>query len=554
MYPKLVEIFFLYIRTIRFLRAKQIFYRIWKLRPKIVKPLTVIPKERPTARCFCSPIVKRSCLIGDFDFFFLNVRQKISKSGGWSNVGDGPLWRYNLHYFDCLSTEASDTNDALRLWQKNFIRIWLASQPFGTPVSWDAYPTSLRLVNWIKYHHCVEQLSAEMRDSLAQQAFWLSKNIEWHLGGNHVFANAKALVFAGCFFDDKLSEKWLQKGLSILARELDEQVLQDGGHFELSVMYQAIIIEDILDLISLLNTYDVNDLDALRNKLVTKAHAMIGWLEIMCHPDGDISYFNDSTMGIAPKLNDLRAYAKRLFVQPEKKVFERLNKLTDSGYYRAEIGPFSLLADMASIGAKYIPGHGHADALSFELSIFGFRSIVNSGVSTYNKEPFREKERGTSMHSTVCVENQNSSETWSVFRVARRAEVSDLRTELGSDYVNLSASHDGYSRIWSGLRHCREWYCDKSKIIIKDQVNSNSLVAVSRFIFHPQLEFVRESSDEVVFKFANGQRVLFSAKGLVLGQTTFSFGFNKRRKTSEILVPVKNGVARTTLSILDSNE
>ena len=54
---------------------------------------------------------------------------------------------------------------------------------------------------------------------------------------NHLFANAKALIFAGLFFDDDESEKWLNTGLNILAREMDEQILSDGGHFELSPMY-----------------------------------------------------------------------------------------------------------------------------------------------------------------------------------------------------------------------------------------------------------------------------------------------------------------------------
>ena len=37
--------------------------------------------------------------------------------------------------------------------------------------------------------------------------------------------------------------------------------------------------------------------------------------------------------------------------------------------------------DVAPLGPDYLPGHGHADTLSFELSLFGHRFITNSGTS-----------------------------------------------------------------------------------------------------------------------------------------------------------------------------
>ena len=65
---------------------------------------------------------------------------------------------------------------------------------------WEPYPTSLRIVNWIKWDLGGNGLSRETEHSLAIQARWLGKNLETYLLGNHLFANAKALVFAGAFF------------------------------------------------------------------------------------------------------------------------------------------------------------------------------------------------------------------------------------------------------------------------------------------------------------------------------------------------------------------
>ena len=55
------------------------------------------------------------------------------------------------------------------------------------------------------------------------------KKIEWHILGNHLFANAKALVFAGLFFQGKEANAWLVKGSRILSNEVPEQILPDGG-------------------------------------------------------------------------------------------------------------------------------------------------------------------------------------------------------------------------------------------------------------------------------------------------------------------------------------
>ena len=73
--------------------------------------------------------------------------------------------------------------------------------------------------------------------------------------GNHLIANAKALIYAGVFFKGKEADDWLKAGLGILDDEIVEQVLEDGGHFELSPMYHSIILEDILDLLNVARTW-----------------------------------------------------------------------------------------------------------------------------------------------------------------------------------------------------------------------------------------------------------------------------------------------------------
>ena len=156
------------------------------------------------------------------------------------------LWLYNLHYFDGLAASADDEHRAL---QRRLVARWIAENPPGHGNGWEPYPISLRLVNWIKWSLSGEALDRAWLASLAVQARWLARHIEWHLLGNHLLANAKALLFAGLFFDGPEAWRWFEQGLSIYEREIPRQILADGGHFELSPMYHAIILEDFLDVL-----------------------------------------------------------------------------------------------------------------------------------------------------------------------------------------------------------------------------------------------------------------------------------------------------------------
>jgi uncharacterized heparinase superfamily protein len=69
-------------------------------------------------------------------------------------------------------------------------------------------------------------------------------------------------------------------------------------------------------------------------------------------------------------------------------------------------GPAVALLDVAPIGPDYLPGHAPADTLSFELSVFGQRLLVNSGTSCYGASLERLRQRATAAHNTVVVDGE----------------------------------------------------------------------------------------------------------------------------------------------------
>ena len=142
----------------------------------------------------------------------------------------------------------------------------------------------------------------------------------------------------------------------------------------------------------------------------------------MTHPDGRIAFFNDAAFAIACEPEALEAYANRLELAPISSPQTALTALTESGYLRLQLGSALALLDVAAIGPDYLPGHAHADTLSFELSLFGQRVLVNSGTSCYGISQERQRQRSTAAHNTVVIDAVDSSEVWSGFRVARRAK------------------------------------------------------------------------------------------------------------------------------------
>jgi len=205
----------------------------------------------------------------------------------------------------------------------------------------------------------------------------------------------------------------------------------------------------------------------------------------MTHPDGGIGFFNDAAHGIAPTFSQLGKYADELGLTMPSVVSQGLVNFSDSGFIQLTQGEAFALLDVGEIGPDYLPGHGHAETLSFELSLFGRRCIVNSGTSRYGDGEERLRQRGTAAHSTVEIDGENSSEVWGGFRVARRARPFALSTEEIDHAVSVTCSHDGYRRLKGRPVHTRRWHFEPGRMVVTDHVRGGFRQAVAYYHFHP---------------------------------------------------------------------
>ena len=521
---------FLYFNTLRYLKWQQFIYRFKLFLPPKKQ---VLPKKTPEINAFFWP----GNYFGEASFNkknkakFLNNEEDISKSSIWNSETLDKLWLYNLHYFDDLN---SQDNEQKKEFHVDLILRWIDENPINIGIGWDSYPVSLRVVNWIKWYGRSGIHNKRIIESLYLQSKKLSSSVEYHLLGNHLIANCKALIFAGIFFKGLHGEKFLKQGVSILKKELREQFHEDGGHFELSPMYHSILLNDLLDILNLLKISKRNELIKIKKNLEEKCNKALNWLETMTHPDGGLSYFNDSVNGICPPFSFLREYASSLDIKPSDIENKRLTSHLESGYSILQTNDSFLILDHGDIGPDYIPGHGHADTLSFELSYKKNRIFVNKGISTYEKNDKRNNERKTFSHNTIELNSTDSSIVWGGFRVANRARASLLNAEDSGDDLIISASHDGYTKLFRSLVHQREIRLSKRRLLIKDSFLGDFKSACSYLHLHPDVSFQLENPYEGSLNTKSGEKLSIIFSSPIYFQESFwceTFGKELETKT-----------------------
>jgi len=456
------------------------------------------PPLRRSLRPPADAAVHRPSMRGPTEFRFLNASGTLTASSDWNDPAVPKLWLYNLHYFDDLGAE-----DAVerRAWHRQLIDRWITENPPTRGVGWDPYPTSLRIINWIKSTWRGEPLSSRADHSLGVQARHLQRRMERHLLGNHLFANAQALVFAGLYFEGPEADAFLAQGLETLAQEIPEQILPDGGHFERSPMYHALVLEGMLDLINWMMARGAQDRFVWREQVCR----MLRWLETLSHPDGEIVLFNDAAIGIAPPCEALFEYAGRLGISPAADDSGPIRRLGETGYVRVDQGPAVAFLDLAPLGPDYLPAHGHADTLGFELSLRGRRVLVDSGTSVYEPGPDRIRQRGTASHNTVRIDGEDSSEVWGSFRVARRARVSEVSASTEGSVSLVQGAHDGYTRRHGRGLHHRCWELRADRMTIRDRIEGRGVHEIEvAFHLHPEIEPCGHQGREIELRHRDG--------------------------------------------------
>jgi hypothetical protein len=359
------------------------------------------------------------------------------------------LGRFHRQYGDDVlaAARAGDAAEARRL-----VDTWIEAHPPHVGDAWHPYPLSTRVGNWIAALTLLPELaSRELSRSLWQQLRRLEHNIEDDVLGNHVVRNARGLVLGGASFG---AADMARRGIAVLRREVPEQVLRDGGHYERSPAYHLVVLRDLLEV----------QAASPHSWLADAIGRMRVFAAALERPDGAPALFNDGTVD-APQLE-----------LPEPA--EGLSVFSDSGFVVVREGPLWLAFRCGPAAPRFLPAHAHADALSFHLWWRGRPVVVDAGTFTYEPGADRDFFRSTRAHSTLCVDGRDQFRLWGAFRTGPLPKVALRYAREGA--VEASVVLPGR------VRHVRRVEWAGNEVSVHDHVEGKGRRRIeSRIVWAP---------------------------------------------------------------------
>ena len=464
---------------------------------------------------------------------FLNVWRPLQNPMNWHPIEmkkGTRLWLLNLHYMEFIEALSNEN------WFR-FVKDWIgANKPFKKGYwldDWNSYSLSIRVVVWMQQFERRGDFISEADKvfflrSLVGQIKFLKSNLELDIGGNHLVKNIKALLWASQFFEGPEADSWRELGSKLLRAAIKEQVTSDGAHFELSPAYHVQVFADFLECYSVLNDCPT------RRELKSILPKMAQFLTDMVHPDGKISLFSDGGLDMTYSPLECLSIFNDLVGTPIEQ--SEIISYPVAGYFGLRHLDTLILMDTAELAPRYLPAHGHGDALSFEWSVAGQRVIIDPGVFEYNQGALRDFSRSTLSHNTVTLDNEEQTEFWLAFRVGRRASIltREIRTE--SDKFSVSASHNGYTRLAGKPVHKREIVMAASSIHIYDKIiHGRGQRAISRIMLDPDI-CVEEASKQYFLRGKNLKIAIECDFPIAVEETICFLNFGHKFHTKQLVV------------------
>jgi hypothetical protein len=144
-----------------------------------------------------------------------------------------------------------------------------------------------------------------------------------------------------------------------------------------------------------------------------------------------------------------------------------------------------MIVDIGPVGPY---GHGHADLLSIQCSIFGEACLVDAGTFDYTAQPeWREYFRGTSAHSTLTVDDQNQARPRGPFNWRQRPRAILREWQSTPELDLVDAEHNAYVALNTPVIHRRRVLFVKPDfwLVVDDLLGYGTHAANLSFHFAP---------------------------------------------------------------------
>ncbi len=465
------------------------------------------------------------------EYLFLGRRIALG-AAPWSAIEATPEAAQSMHRFGWLRDLRAVATNAARERARDLVSEWIETNGRWSPRAWRADVIGERSVNLLTSFTFLAQggggdFAARVLGALARQLRHLSRATASAPGDARVLRAAKGLIYGGACLPGR--EACLEAGLGLLEREVDRQILPDGGHTQRNPSLQLDVLRDLIDVRATLVSASVEVPFALQSAI----DRMMPMVRALRHGDGRFALFNGGIEGDDKIVNIALAHSGS--------TGSALSSAPHSGFHRLAAGRAVIIAD---VGAPPAPGSdelAHAGTLSFEMSVGKERLIVNCGGRAHGDDPWRDALRATAAHSTLVVDETNSCELRAAGGLGwRPSDVIAARREVDGNLL-IAASHDGYAKAFA-LEHKRTIFIapDGSDVRGEDAlIGSGGRAFAARFHLHPDVKAsLAEDAGSVLLKLRSGAGWRFRASGgrLALEDSVYSAGDGEIRRTRQIVV------------------
>lgn len=392
-------------------------------------------------------------------------------------------------------------------WTKQYID-WIIKNPYDDPdkenlrFSWRPLEVSDRLrkqpdmfMLFVDSPAFTPEFLTEFLVNYHKHAEHILANYSEH--GNHLLFQAQRMIGAGCFFPEfKRAKTWSDSGVGILNREINLQVFEDGGHYELCPHYHLATINIFLEA---LETADINGLRELFPKnYIDKVESMIMYYGNLCFPDYENPCFSDAkTIHKDEMLRNYRRWSK---VFPENEAIRywategksgKLPEYLSKGYLNTGTFIFrnSWGDDATQMVVKAGPPafwHNQPDNGTFELWYKGHNLFPDSGAYIYSGDEeimkWRRWFRRTDSHNTITLDNKDIDNT----------DSKTLLWDAEASTPVLVTENQGYE----GFNHRRSiFFVDRKWFVIVDEAHGPASGTVNLNYQMPMGEIVFNTSN-----------------------------------------------------------
>jgi hypothetical protein len=355
-----------------------------------------------------------------------------------------------------------------------------------------------------------EQFRGRWLRSIYQQVRMVATNLSGYSSANHHLIGEAAGIYVAASTWPLWPQmgEWGERGRTVLEEECLRQNAPDGGNREQAFGYQFFVL-DFLLMAGMAARARGEDFSPLYWRRV---EAMIEFVASLTDVAGRLPMVGDGDDGqvvslaaepgfsangsliatgavlfnradLAAKAGTLDGKTATLLgVEAVRRLahlkvrgrhrFRPRQQFADSGYYLLGAGfdtpdEVRLLADAGPLGYLSIAAHGHADALSFVLSIGDREILVDPGTFAFHTDPtWRAYFRGTRAHNTVGIDNEDQSLQTGSFMWSAHARARCIEFETGADLQLFVGEHDGYTRLPDPVVHRREIKLDVRRQVI----------------------------------------------------------------------------------------